>query len=608
MSTASRPRLQRTEWTMGGGLPVIAGVIAFLTLLPLLTVVLFSHLRVPMVRSIQPLSGRTNTVSRLLNEQNAALIRFRMTGDQEALEVFAQQRDVLSQTLRSFPQLAQPLGYTTQRAATDVVDLVSRWEAQVASLLAEPGPVSPETWLTTSAALADAATAMATLEYRLDLERRQYAVRADRIHGVAAGLALLGGLLGLSVGVYTMRNARALSELRRRLARETAQTRKALAQEQQARMEIESLSQELERQRESLDTIFINVPMAICLLEAESLRVLRANPTLNGFCDVNSISKLEGQPFLEWIHPAAAESLRRLLDTVRGEGRPVRFSDMALTCSEGPSYWTGAIIPLPRDGGVLRLLLAMVETTERVRAMRAMEQASEEKDQFLAMLSHEMRTPLTPIVASMEILHRLEIPDARARRAVDAAERSVRVLSRLINDLLDLSRISRGKLQLEKEPLDLNRVAAEALESMQEDAQAKGVRLRLQPAHTEVRVHGDPTRLHQVLTNLLNNAIKFTGPEGEVRLEVSCTERRARVRVEDTGIGMPPEMIPRLFVLFSQGPAAPEGRRGMGIGLALVKSLTELHGGSVSAYSAGPGQGSCFTVEIPLLSTERQAP
>ena len=248
------------------------------------------------------------------------------------------------------------------------------------------------------------------------------------------------------------------------------------------------------------------------------------------------------------------------------------------------------------------------DITERKRLERelrkrieALDEADRQKDEFLAMLAHELRNPLAPM---RNALHLLKMPDAEppvAQHARAIMDRQLSHLVRLVDDLLDVSRIVRGKVELRRELTDLRTIVQRAVETAQPALDAHGHRLQAQLPDEPVWVHADVVRLAQAIANLLTNAAKYTGPAGNVSLLAGVQDNHAVVTVRDTGVGIPPDMLPRVFDLFVQGDRSLErSEGGLGIGLTLVERLVELHEGRVSAYSAGPGQGSEFTVRLPL--------
>jgi signal transduction histidine kinase/DNA-binding response OmpR family regulator len=248
------------------------------------------------------------------------------------------------------------------------------------------------------------------------------------------------------------------------------------------------------------------------------------------------------------------------------------------------------------------------EAIDNARLYQENREANRRKDEFLAMLAHELRNPLAPILNALHIL-RLSGTDADdAEKARETAERQVRHMVRLVDDLLDVSRITRGKIELRKEPVELAGVVARAVESTRPLVDSRSHQLEVSAVPDGVWVEADPTRLEQVLANLLNNAAKYTEPGGRIWLTARQDDGAVEVRVKDTGIGLAPEMLPRVFEPFVQVDQSLErAQGGLGIGLTLVRSLVEMHGGTVHAHSAGLGQGSEFVVRLPVLAPSAAA-
>jgi signal transduction histidine kinase/CheY-like chemotaxis protein len=238
----------------------------------------------------------------------------------------------------------------------------------------------------------------------------------------------------------------------------------------------------------------------------------------------------------------------------------------------------------------------------RQHTEEALQAADRRKDEFLAMLAHELRNPLAAIQNAMYLIRRRGADETAVPRASEVVERQVRHLARLVDDLLDVSRITHGKIELRKQVVELATVIMEAIEASRPFIESHEHELSVALSPEPVWLEADPTRLEQVLTNLLNNAAKFTAVRGQIGLTAEREGNEVLLRVRDTGIGIPPELLPRVFDLFTQADHSldrPQG--GLGIGLTLVRRLVEMHGGSVRAESAGLGQGSQFVVRLPAL-------
>ncbi|MEO6567559.1 MAG: PAS domain S-box protein [Opitutaceae bacterium] len=266
-----------------------------------------------------------------------------------------------------------------------------------------------------------------------------------------------------------------------------------------------------------------------------------------------------------------------------------------------------------RDGMVVGLVAVLTDTTERRRAEKELERARDEalaasraKDDFLAALSHELRTPLSPVLLlASDAAENVELPPA-VRNDFDTIRKNVELEARLIDDLLDLTRITRGKLMLELRPVDAHAIVLDALATVQADIQAKRIKLTLDLDATHPKVWGDPVRLQQVYWNVLKNAVKFTPDEGAITISarLSPDEGSLITTVTDTGIGMTAQELQRVFEAFSQGDHAGSGGShqfgGLGLGLAISRKVIELHAGSISVVSDGRHRGCTFSVQLPL--------
>ena len=254
---------------------------------------------------------------------------------------------------------------------------------------------------------------------------------------------------------------------------------------------------------------------------------------------------------------------------------------------------------LDAAGEVIAGVVVQVDITKRVQAEAALRRADRQKDEFLATLAHELRNPLAPIRTAAELIRLRDPADATVQRARAIIERQVLHLSRLVDDLLDVSRITLGNIQLRQETVDIGTVALSAAESVRPSLAAAGLTLQQQIAQPSALVRGDATRLIQCILNLLNNAVKFTPRGGRIALKVEQQGPMAVIEVSDDGIGIATGNLERIFELFVQEQPSGFGNTGLGIGLALTRRLVELHGGTVRAASAGPGHGSTFRIELP---------
>jgi signal transduction histidine kinase len=266
---------------------------------------------------------------------------------------------------------------------------------------------------------------------------------------------------------------------------------------------------------------------------------------------------------------------------------------------------------LYRKTGALERLNAELEerVSERTAALeattRALQEANHRKDEFLAMLAHELRNPLAPIRTAVQLLRLKELTEPHRRQARDVIERQVEHLVNLIDDLLDVSRITRGMITLQLEPVLIGAIVARAVETARPAIDANRHSLALDLPDELISVEGDKTRLVQVIANILHNAAKFMDPGGQIRLSVRRDGSTAVIKIADTGIGIAPEAIPKIFELFTQVHSRSErAQGGLGIGLALVRRLTEMHGGTVGVNSEGSGRGAEFTVRLPIMASQ----
>jgi two-component system, chemotaxis family, CheB/CheR fusion protein len=287
----------------------------------------------------------------------------------------------------------------------------------------------------------------------------------------------------------------------------------------------------------------------------------------------------------------------------------VRYEDLVLVRPDGSRRHVELACNVYRLAGkrvlqcIARDMTDRVELLQRERKARAeAEAANRAKDDFLSVLSHELRTPLTAMLGWARVLRTGALEPSRTADALETVERNTRLLAQLIDDLLDVSRIAAGKLAIEMQRVDLGAVVRAATETVRESAEAKGLGLHVGVPETSPIVRGDRRRLQQVLLNLLSNAVKFTPRGGRIDVKLESMPSAVRLTVSDTGRGMPPSFLPQIFDRFRQFDAVgTRAQGGLGLGLAIVRHLVELHGGRVAAFSAGEGLGSTFTVDLPPL-------
>jgi signal transduction histidine kinase len=287
-----------------------------------------------------------------------------------------------------------------------------------------------------------------------------------------------------------------------------------------------------------------------------------------------------------------------------------RFSPAPLVVEPGMLYLHSVGVSIAVVAGtvlILSLALAGAAFDERTRllsreqrARHDAEVASRLKDEFLATLSHELRTPLNVMVGRTQMLHAIAHDPAAVIQTAETIARNGAALTRLVDDLLDVSRITLGGVQLEWQTVDIAILVEAAAAGIRPAAEAKGIRLNVRSDPQVSRIMGDPTRLQQITLNLLTNSMKFTPHGGEIRAEVRDDGSYVILTVTDTGQGIDPAFLPFVFEMFRQGePAIDRAHGGLGIGLSIVRRLVELHGGTVSAESPGIGRGSTFTVSLP---------
>jgi PAS domain S-box-containing protein len=347
--------------------------------------------------------------------------------------------------------------------------------------------------------------------------------------------------------------------------------------------------------------------------------------------------QLIGHAFAEAVPESGSDGSLEMLDRVYRSGETESAADLEQSQAEpGPAYWSYAVWPVLDDQERPKgLLIQVTDTTERVQARVLVERATRmaaeinealvitglkaealtekladadrAKDQFLAMLAHELRNPLAPIMTALRLMRESGGDEAVLQRAIEIVERQVRHEARLIDDLLDIARITQDKIALRKEPVDLATLIEDVIQANRPLIEARGHELSVSLPAEPVWLEADPIRVTQLLGNLLNNAAKYTDPGGHLWLsaaregdEGDVPDGAVIVRVRDTGVGISPENLPHIFDMFTQASRSlDQSHGGLGIGLSLARRIAELHGGSVDAASAGAGRGSEFVVRLP---------
>jgi signal transduction histidine kinase/ActR/RegA family two-component response regulator len=379
----------------------------------------------------------------------------------------------------------------------------------------------------------------------------------------------------------------------------TEETGRVLAERERDRLVREAQDAAL-----TLHTWFDNAPGFVALLRGPEFVFELVN---RAYYQLVGHRELVGLPAFQALPELARQGYLQLLDGVYRTGEPFVGRSMRLVLQRTPGApaverFVDFIYQPVRDasGAVVGIFAQGHDVTEQVQATGALEDANRRKDEFLATLAHELRNPLAPIRQAALVAKATPDP-ARRTWALGVIERQVGHMALLLDDLLDVSRISRGKLELRRSKVELRSVVDAALETAWPLIEAKEHRLDVQLPMQPVKLLVDPVRIAQVLSNLLSNAAKYTDPRGRITLVAREANGALELQVRDTGIGLSAQHLQEIFAMFSQvASASDRAQGGLGIGLALSRGLVQLHGGTLSASSAGPGQGSQFTVSLPL--------
>ena len=399
-----------------------------------------------------------------------------------------------------------------------------------------------------------------------------------------------------------------------------------ITRRKQHELEIKNLNQELNRRIQEMQTIFDIAPVGIAVAQDADCDVISANPALAemlGIAPGDNISVNAANagrvPYKHLRNGREMTPAELPMQRAVAEKRTVQGAETDILRADGKliTIYAYAAPVFDHEGEVVSCIAAHIDVTERKKqelererrfdieqSLRLQaEEANRLKDEFLATVSHELRTPLNSIIGWITMFRQGRLPEDAKDRALEAIERGARSQSQLIEDLLDVSRIISGKLQLKVDPVEMKSVIEAAIQTVRPAAEAKAIELKtfLDP-QTEV-INGDADRLQQVIWNLLSNAIKFTPVGGEVKISLSNGASNVEIVVSDTGQGIRPEFLPFVFDRFRQADGSITRHfTGLGLGLAIVRHLVELHGGEVSAASAGENQGAVFTVSLPFMT------
>jgi PAS domain S-box-containing protein len=378
------------------------------------------------------------------------------------------------------------------------------------------------------------------------------------------------------------------------------------------RIDSEALRQIVEAER---DRLLLDAPVGAAVMIGKELTYHLVN-AIYAQVSGRPADAMVGKPFVDVFPELEGSPVHEKFKEVYQLGTPfVSQATLVQIHRNGGAlddrYFTYNLSPLRTlDGEVYGLMVIAVDITVQVEARAEVEQLNTElqaaaraKDEFLALLGHELRNPLAPIVTALELMR---LRDRSTDREQIVIRRQVSHLTRLVDDLLDVSRITRGKVELRKESVEAREVLMRAIEMATPLIEQRQQHLSVDIA--PVQWYGDPARLAQIVSNLLTNASRYSDAGADIALRAAAAGHMLEIEVSDKGMGLPPELLPRIFEPFVQGERKVHGSvGGLGIGLALVKNLAEMHGGSVTASSAGPGKGSVFLVQLPLASV-RSAP
>lgn len=366
------------------------------------------------------------------------------------------------------------------------------------------------------------------------------------------------------------------------------------------------------RRRSELDRLqrmFKQAPGFMCITQGPTHEYAIVNGAFENLIGLSDVDML-GRAVRDVLPEIVDQGYLALLDNVYATGEsfvgramPVRLARTAGHAAQDTFYVDFVHQPIvDDDGSVWGVFTQGSDVTDRVRAEQGLREANARKDQFLAVLGHELRNPLAPIHTAAQVLRHLVSHDDCAMKCVDVIARQAQQMSSMVEDLMDITRIGNGLLTLKSERVDLCAVVRGAVDQMRNKASERAHALNVNLPETSAFVTGDATRLTQMLSNLLSNAIRYTPRGGTIEVSLALCDSHVRLEVADNGHGIGPELMPNLFVQFAQEKRSADRTGGLGIGLPLVKALVDAHGGRIQVISEGTGQGSRFVIELPAAT------
>ncbi|QMS87862.1 response regulator [Nostoc edaphicum CCNP1411] len=423
----------------------------------------------------------------------------------------------------------------------------------------------------------------------------------------------VSAVLGEELAIEALKNGATDYVLKQRLGRLVPSVQRALreAKERRERKQVEESLQKSEaRYRRIVDTSYEGIWMIDSQTQTEYV-----NQRLSQMLGY-AAEEMLGRSIFDFMDQADDIAVEEKLEWLKGEGRDLK--EGRLRCKDGSYIWTliSARAILNKQSEFLGAIAMLTDITDRKRteserdrllqleqiARAEAEAANRIKDEFLAVLSHELRSPLNPILGWAKLLQMRKFDEILLQKGLETIERNAKLQAQLIEDLLDVSRILQGKLNLNMIPVDLVSTIEAAMETVRLAAEAKTIQIETMLDPTVGKVLGDSARLQQVFWNLLSNAVKFTGTGGKVNVRLECIDAQAQITVSDTGKGIHPDFLPHVFDYFCQGDSTTTRKfGGLGLGLAIARHLIEMHGGTIWVESLGEDQGASFTVRFPLF-------